>query len=67
MTEIELNYKSLLAILEIICAQLALTHLTKKITHKLFTYKSFIFNQLTMCKQKIALELLVSRSNSWNH
>ena len=39
-----------------------------RITNKLFTYKPYIYNYLTVCKQMtVKLWLLVLHSNIWNH
>ena len=37
-----------------------------KITYKLLTYKSYMYNRLTECKQMTDDKLLMLHSNTWN-
>ena len=41
----------------LVCKQISSNSSKNKITHKLFTYKSYMYNQLTMCKQMTNVKL----------
>ena len=38
-----------------------------EITYKLFTYKSYMYIYLDVCKQMTDIKLLLLHRNTWNH
>ena len=58
--------KQMLNILETIwlCKQVRSDSFENKITHKLFTYKLYIYNNSTVCKQMTDVKLLMLHNNT---
>ena len=49
------------------CKQISSNAFKNEITNKLFTYKSYMYIHLNVCKQMTDGKLLLLYSNTWNH
>ena len=51
----------------IVCKVICSNSFKNEITYKLFTYKSYMYIYLNVCKQMADVKLLLLHSNTWNH
>ena len=50
-----------------VCKQISLNHLKEEIIYELFTYKTYMYIHLNVCKQMTDIKLFLLHRNIWNY